>query len=599
MKYINIIVVALLVIMASCQDRFIDLDPQDAYTEAVYYNAPEHFEFAANQLHHNLVGWAAIRGSGLANGFNTSYGDWMDFGSDLGALPQDEARGANLLTVTDSYWSNHYYFNRDANTLIEKGVEYSGDQEEIIPYIATGYFFRAYHHFELLQRFGGVPIVLNTLELNEELLATGKRNSRYEVVAQILSDLDVAIEGLPIEQEIAAADRGKISRWGAEALKARVLLYEATWERYVGTTTDGDGTTNGAGSAMPEGYPSVNDMLTEAIELASDVMDNGGYELWNHNDGLDNLSSYHLFNLDGAGSNPMGLDKSSNKEFIIQGVYDFEIRQGGQQISHTVGGRLAPSRKMLDLFVCTDGLPIDKSPLFQGYATVSDELINRDYRMNAYFSEIPEGGSPVLTGQGLTNAGVGIRNRKHEAFDYQVYRQANEESQNFPYLRLAEVYLIYAEAMIERDGTVSDADLDRSVNMIRERAGIAPLNSTLISSGSLDLKEEIRRERTIEMYGENSRYDDLKRWGIAEEVLGATVYGPIIEGTVYETDAALYDPALYPHGEAPVENGTGALLSAIVLDPSSLRNFNRQHYLFPIPTGEILIATDLLQNPGW
>lgn len=596
----NITILVLLVFLTSCQDDFIDLEPQDAYTEAIYFKTPEHFNYAANQLYQNLIGWGRVRGAGLPSAFNTGYAEWMNFGTDLTALAQDVGRGTNIVSNTDLYWSNHYYFLLDANTIIEKGAEYDGDQTEIASYVATGHFFRAYHHYELLLRFGGIPIVTSRLELNDESLISGRRNSRYEVVVQILSDLDVAIANLPSELSIGSNDKGKVSSEGAKALKARVLLYEATWDTYVGTSTDGDGVTEGAGSAKPANYPSINAMLDEAITLSNAVMVSEAYELWNHNTELDNMSSYHLFNLEDGGSNPAGLDKSSNTEFIIQGIYDFTLRQSGTNISHTVAGRLNPSRKMMDMFLCTDGLPIDKSPLFQGFNTISDQMQNRDYRMNAYFGElVPAGGSPALTGQTDINSGVGLNCRKHRAYNYGVYRQDNQESMNFPYLRLAEVYLIYAEALIERDGSISNTDLNKSLNIVRARAGVAPLTNELASANNLNIKEEIRRERAIELFGENSRFDDLKRWGIAEDVLGATLYGPVIEGTVYESDPSLYDPSTFPNGVEKVTNGAGISLSTLILDPAAERPYTKKNYLMSIPIDEIIIATDLLQNPGW
>lgn len=89
----------------------------------------------------------------------------------------------------------------------------------------------------LIEVFGGVPVVTKVLDVTSPELY-GKRNSRYEVVNLILSDLDEAIAGLPLEQNITSADKGKISKQAAQAFKARVLLYEATWRKYNGTSTD-------------------------------------------------------------------------------------------------------------------------------------------------------------------------------------------------------------------------------------------------------------------------------------------------------------------------------------------------------------------------
>ncbi|PIB34883.1 hypothetical protein BFP72_05455 [Reichenbachiella sp. 5M10] len=597
-NYIKIAMMVVLTIIFGCQDKFLELDPLDSVTESVYFETPEHFDAAANNLYYQLVGWQKVKGSGLSNDYQTGYADFMDFGTDLIAFVQPEGRGSLIVPEQDKYWSNCYYWLRDVNMILQKADEYDGSQEEIKQPIGTAHFFRAWHHFLLLQRFGGVPIVTSVLDLDSPELSSA-RNSRYEVIAQILADLDVAIGLLPTEQQLDAGDKGKITKWAAMAFKSEVMLYEATWEKYVGTTTDGDGVNTGAGSAKPDNYPSVEDMLTGAITLSKDVMDNGGYELWNHNTELDSMSSYYLFNLEDGDSNPAGLDKSSNKEFIIQGVYDFILRKGGANVSHVVDGRTAPSRKFMDMFLCTDGLPVDKSPRFQGYYKVSDEIQNRDYRMTSYYYGIPEDGSPALSPPTSEGNPTGILGQKFRSWNYPVYRNVNEESFNYPFLRLAEVYLIYAESLFELNGTITDAQLDESINKIRERAGVADLTNALVSNYNLDMLEEIRRERAVELFLENSRYNDLKRWGIAEQELNAPILGAIVEGTLYEADPSLYDPSVYIYGELEVENGTGSLLRATVIDPASNRSFDRKDYLFPLPTAQLNLNRALTQNPEW
>ncbi|MEQ9305166.1 MAG: RagB/SusD family nutrient uptake outer membrane protein, partial [Marinoscillum sp.] len=133
----------------------------------------------------------------------------------------------------------------------------------------------------------------------------------------------------------------------------------------------------------------------------------------------------------------------------------------------------------------------------------------------------------------------------------------------------------------------------------RARAGVAPLTNNLATTYNLDILEEIRRERAVELFLENSRYNDLKRWGIAEQELNAPILGAIVEGTLYEDDPSLYDPSVYIYGEQKVENGTGSLLNATVIDPASNRDFNRKDYLRPLPTAQLNLNRSLTQNPGW
>lgn len=588
---VTTLVLSSVLLFSSCQSDFLDLDPLDVQTEAAYFKTPADFKAASNDFYNKMLSWKAIDGS--------SAFDFMDFGTDLTSFTQEVGRGNTVATNSDIYWRNPYKYIRANNILLKAAESYAGDKTAIAQYVAAAKFFRAWHHFFLLKRFGGVPIVTTVVDINDESLY-GKRSSRYEVMKQILKDLSEAIPNLPVEQNITAADKGHLSKWAAEAFKARVLLYEATWEKYVGTSTDGDGLTTGAGSA--EAASNTTAYLQEAIALAKDVMGNGGYELWNYNSVLNNMSMCYLFNLEDGGSNPAGLDKSTNKEFILSNKYDYGLLQGGINLSHTVASRLAPSRKFMDMFLCTDGLPVDKSPLFQGYVKVGDEYKNRDYRLTSYFVDIatdavPVSGAIKLFGPG-GDSGSGYANRKFRSYKYGTYRAANTESPDYPQIRLAEVYLIFAEATYELNGAITDLELNQSINLIRGRAGLPALTNAFVAANNMNMLNEIRRERAIELFGENTRFDDLKRWGIAEQTLNAPILGSVIQGTDYEGNATIYKPALYPYGEMAVATGKGSL-RALLLDPSANRNFQRKHYLFPIPITQMQLNTKLLQNPQY
>jgi hypothetical protein len=577
----------------SCQKNFLDLKPEDRLTESVYFTTPAQFKYATNDFYEKMMSWEAIDGSSIY--------DFMDFGSDISANVTEGVqvaygRGAIIVPTDDKYWDNAYAYIRAINIVLKKADGYSGKREEIKQYVAAAKFFRAWHYFFLLKRFGGVPVITTVPDIEgSELQAP--RNSRYEVVDQILTDLTEAVAGLPTEQAIPTTEKGHISKWGAEAFKARVLLYEATWRKYTGTTTDF------AGSAGPAG-DQVNQFLTEAVTLAKDVIQKGGYKLWNYNSTLGNRSSYYLFSLDGTGSNPGGLDKTSNNEFIIKSMYDLNLRPGNINLSHTVQTYQLPNRKMMDMYVCTDGLPVTKSPKFMGYKDVSQEYQNRDYRMLSYTL----GASGTIPGKGTIklNGALGYNNYKFSAFNYPKYRADKQESQDYPQLRLAEVYLIYAEALYERDGAISDADLNSSINLLRARAGVGALTNSLVSSNGLDMLEEIRRERTVELFGECNRYDDLKRWGIAEYSLNQEICGMVVGDAAYTTDfkdasgnpTALYTPKNYEKSgvsETTVSTPAGNV-KAILIDAAANRNFKRKHYLYPLPLRQIQLNPNLVQN---
>lgn len=620
-KILNKIIIAgaLSIGLVSCQKDFINLNPPANYTDAVFFKQPSDFKsYMTGFYNGSLPGW----------NFGT-----MDNGSDISAngngngtdIGHGTLAAGSTTNWTDYYGINGYNVIRSSNILLSKATGYNTANGDISQYVGEAYFFRAFSYFGLLKTFGGVPIDTVVLDVNSPALYA-PRNSRYEVVAQILSDLNQAIPKLPIEQSIPAADKGRASRWAAEAFKAQVELYEATWEKYNAQTTDGDGKTKGAGS---KGYDAANvsKYLTDAVAMCNDVIANGGYSLWNKNatTSMANLSYWYLFNLEDGGSNPGGFDKTTDNEFILYNVYDYTFRQSGKNITWTCG-QLYPSRAFVDMAVCTDGLPPANSTLFQGYHHTGDEFKNRDLRLidylygNAYASA--PNLYPTTAGSGFLAYGSlgfsGYANSKYCVYKYgpapNGRRTDNTESANYPIIRLAEVYLMYAEAIYELNGAISDAQLNASINLLRARAGVANLSNGLVTAHNLDMLTEIRRERTVELYREGKRFDDLKRWGILEAALNPSRLGMVVgDGTTYATDfknasgaaTSAYNSGSYVWGEeavsVPATGGTGTTvaLNCVVVDSKLNHSVTKTDYLWPIPVSQINLNNKLLQNPGY
>jgi hypothetical protein len=527
----------------------------------------------------------------------------MDNASDLSANANGNGSGLGYGSLVAGGGSWDYSGIRGCNILLDKANQYTGTGS-ISQYVGEAHFFRAYNYFGLLKRFGGVPLITTVLSVESPELFY-PRNSRYEIVAQILSDLDKAISNLPTEQNLSTTDKGRISKWAAMALKAQAELYEATWEKYVGQEPDGDGITVGAGTA---GYDpaNANIYLADAAAMCKEIMDNGGYELWNKNADtkMGNLSSWYLFNLEDAGSNPGGYDKSTNKEFILYSIYDYTLKQSRINISWT-SWQLYPSRKFVDMAVCTDGLPASKSPLFQGYHTASSEFQSRDLRLlNYLYSSTTAPTSVTLNFGSLGSSGYG--NSKYAVYGFGTRRTDNTESANWPIIRLAEVYLMYAEALYELNGSITDAELNASINKLRDRAKVGYLTNALVTTNGLDMKEEIRRERAVELYREGKRFDDLRRWGILEASLNPSRLGRVVGDASYTTpfkDAsgnptAAYAANTYVFGEEAVETPKG-VLKCVVVNSKLNNTVSKKHYLDPIPQGEIVLNNKLLQNPGY
>lgn len=574
--------------LSSCADAFLDLEPLDTKTDLVYFKTPEHFKEYATGLYNQLIGWQCRYGSIF---------DHMDCSSDLSTYFSNNADiglGKIIVGTNDGRWDNCYANIRAVNMLFSKAKSYSGNKEDLNQSLGEGYFFRAYSYFYLLKFFGGVPIVKTVLDVDSPELRAG-RDSRYDVVDFILEDLDNAIELLPMEQTIPSTDKGRISKGGAKAFKARVLLYEATWRRYNGTSTDFEG------SKGPES-DQINEFLDEAIKLCEEVMKDPAYALWNYNNiaEVQNMSNRYLFCIENENSNPAGKGKDSNKEFIIYSVYDQKTRPASIELTQTLW-KLTPSRKLIDMFLCTDGLPINISEQFEGYHKRGDEFKNRDYRLKSYIGT-PNSGTKLTGGYaGYTPYKFTLNGRTTTNKD---------EYSNYPVLRLAEVYLNYAEAVYERNGSITDDQLNKSINWLRSRAGVKALTNELISdhaADGMDMLTEIRRERTIELYMEGFRYDDLKRWGILEQELNESRCGMIVGGADYETDfvdgsgnpiLSEYTPNVYVWGEEEVETPFGKLNAVVIAGKSDITS-NKSNYLWPIPQRQIDLNPNLKQNPGY
>lgn len=380
------LVSAVVMALTACSD-FLDKEPLSQGTEAIVFKTPEHFEQAANALY-NVIGWKNLDDK-------PSYDDIMDRGTDISGLGSN---GGGSAPEENWSWDKPYSHIRTCNILLEKAEAYDGSQSDIAQSVGTAYFFRAWQHFYLLQHFGGVPISDHVLTVSDGVLQA-PRNSRYEVAAFIMSDLREAVKHLPKETEIPEGSKGKVSKEAAKSFLARVLLYEATWEKYVPAINydlDGDGTSQGAGTAKPEGYPSITDMLTEAKQMSKEVIEeaeSGTYKLWTE---CDSLSYYYLFNIDDKGGNIPNFKsagKSTNKEFIFYKKYDYDLNRGGINLSHSVmvGAATGMSAQFGESFLCRNGLPIrisytgsmsdaQNNPEFEGYATFIGEYRNRDYR---------------------------------------------------------------------------------------------------------------------------------------------------------------------------------------------------------------------------
>src|SRR6059036_900976 len=190
------------------------------------------------------------------------------------------------------------------------------------------------------------------------------------------------------------------------------------------------------------------------------------------------------------------------------------------------------------------------------------------------------GFNPVIPGFSGTNAtrtGYMLRKFLDETDDAAHF----VGQYDFKEFRYGEVLLNLAEALFERDGVISDGDLNRTIGALRRRVGMPDSSATnaFVNSNGLNMLTEIRRERTVELAFEGFRRDDLRRWKTAETELPQALRGVKFVGTEYQQR----DPGLVIGADIQVDAG-----GFVISDPAASRQFIApKHYLDPLPLQQI------------
>lgn len=549
MKKINLSIALLAAgILLTCCNK-LDLSPESDLNDNDFWNTETDLQNACNRL------------------YETLQGSWIDNRADdnLGQGANSTSNGTWVIPNTSDEWNTRYKDIRTANNILEKGVKAKVSDAVRNRYLAEARFFRAYSYFLLTQKFGDVPLVTRTLDLNSPELSSA-RAPRADVMKVIYDDLDFAATWLPTRASLAATQWGRVMKSTALGLKARVALYEGTREKFRGET----------------GWQAH---LQMAVDAATQVMGQG-HTLFNDYTGL--------FVHAGEGA--------ANKENIfvkIYGVSSTNVILGHNFSRDLENGRIAITRNLIRQFLYTDGLPAfntdntpvaTPSPLFvpEGSETSYNNIFdNRDPRLiTAAFKN----GETAYKGPWVPTLTTGSRTgyASKKGFNADDWAINNAGTTDRILMRYAEILLIYAEAKFELTESISDADLNLTINALRTRAGMAvKLTNAFVTANGLSMREEIRRERTVELALEGFRYDDLIRWKTAETVLPKEILG------------AKFILADWP-------GTTAAQLklnsdNVIISEAASTRRFQaNRDYLYPVPLNEITTSGDnVSQNPNW
>lgn len=466
----------------------------------------------------------------------------------------------NALSNPDNVWDRYFAGIAKCCTLLEnsnhinldisrldpaKRVEYENNLKDIRMWRAEAHFLRAYFNFELLKRYGPIPIIKSTLDINKDYSDT-PRPTMKEVVEFIANDCDMAADSLELTPWRNMNDAfGRATKGAALALKSRLLLYAAS-PLYVDF-----------GDIDEANKPSDATLWKAAADAAKAVIDLNQYEL---------ASAYDdLFKND-----------FQNKEYIFVRRYpsnsDFE--KSNFPVSYGGKGGTNPSQNLIDDYEMLDGTAFD----WADPVKAAHPFENRDERLLATvlmngvlfkgkrIATYP-GGADAMPNPNATKTGYYLRKFLNENVNIQT--GGGSDGHVVPLFRLAEIYLNYAEALNEYDPT--NPDIAVYLNKIRERVSLPDVPSGLTQE---QMRTLIHHERRVELAFEEHRFWDVRRWKVASSTLGAPVKGVKITQD---------DAGNFTYSPVQVEQ----------------RVFQPKMYWYPIPQSEVLKLHHWEQNKGW
>lgn len=604
MKAKILAIFALASAMMSCSD-YLERPPYDKLE-----NNPDFYN-TENSLRYTVYGWYDIYFTGYETGWTrsdffdgTNRANWCD------DLAQESATYfTKVAPSTSSDWS---FENVRRINIFLTGMQTSTLPDEAKNHwIGIGRFFRGMEYARLVRMFGDVPYYDHVLESSDVKELYKARDTREYVMDKVAEDFEFASKFVRKND----GEKGlEVNRDVVNAFISRIMLFEGTWQKYV------------------EKNDEYAAKYLQIAKTAAETVMSSGYKISDNYKALTNSVSL-----------------AGNPEIILYREYEAGVITHAEmswQSEQTLGN--APSKDLIESYLTTNGLPIAQvgNDQYKGDKTFKEEMANRDPRLSYNIVD-------SLCLNGVTGAVYGVSGYMGNRFVNTdlMNTPGGQSSTNItdaPIMKLNEVMLNYLEAAAELAQlgkyTLTQTDLDNTINAIRDRADVKMPHVTLkgdqfevdgvvVDDPNRDMGYaevpgdyavpsiiwEIRRERRIELVYEGIRFDDIRRWGklhYADMVLNKKLnLGSWLDKEAYIEEFNKTAPA---GKELTLEK-----LKAIYLDragnagyikpiPSDLnvRTYSMKDYLYPIPTGQISLYEDkseqtgdpslkLEQNPGW
>ena len=581
-KYLTFLGVGLLFMASACNDGY-EKEPVEHFTLDYLFSRADSAGIQARYFLNNIYY------EHLPSGYNRINGDFLDAASDDAiSINNNEpeiyklfmGRYSAVSRLTDMEWGGYYQGIRKANILINNidvvpfNLTYINALGETKPLNYTmkaeARCLRAHFYFELVTRYGGVPLIGdNVYVLGDDVQLP--RNTFAQCIDYIVRELDEIKDDL---RSLPMADATEFAHAPTKeaclAMKARVLLYAAS-PLFNEKPLE-------AGNELI-GYPSYDSgRWNLAAQAAKDLIDQYGPK----GKGTLNLAQdYRNIFVDFYGGNnpeliffrPVGKNKSIE---TANGPLGFSGNSLGN-------GNTNPTQNLVESFLMKDGTKYVST-------SVDDPFKNRDPRLD--FTILHHGSrwlnTTLDTQVGGTHNPSGAQYSRTCYYmakfmkDYQTSSNYEDNIHLWVMYRYGEVLLNYAEALNEvalAGGTIDNKEVLNSLIQLRKRAGIEPGNENYYglpapqNYDAAEMREIIRNERRIEMAFEEQRYWDIRRWRIAEDIFKEPLKGLNIQVV----------------GNKTIYNEVNVLSA----------EFDTKRYFYPIPYSEVIKNGNMIQNPNW
>lgn len=573
---------SVVIFSASCNKSVLEQYPTAAIAPQTFFTTENDLIAYTNSFYLNLPTAVEI------------YGE--DFDNIVKSSVSAEISGIRNVPTTDgNRWNwgplrNINFFLNNTNVLNFPNAEARNH------YIGVARFFRAFFYFDKVKNYGDVPWYSVVVETNDVENLMKARDPRTLVMDSVLADLDFAIAHLRTTKSVE-----RVTKWTALALKSKIGLYEGTWRKY----------------HTEFNLPDAEKFLNECVSASEELMVSG-YKVYTDTTGPSRKPYQDLFahpRLDPVASEVI-LGRRFSAELGLRHNLQFYITARTQ-------GKPGLEKRLVNSYLMTDGSRFtDKA----GYDTMQyvTEIENRDPRL-AQTIRVPNYRRIGATTASSIDFYATVTG--YQPIKWMSTTNMDGSSQSFQDLlifRFGEVLLNFAEAKAEL-GTLTQADIDRSIKLLRERVDMPNLNMAEANANPDPYQAafyknltgpnrgvilEIRRERRIELVMENrNRWDDLMRW--KEGHLLATPFkGMYFPSTgMYDLDGNGVPEIMIYAGEPPTVEGPYLLpvneldegtKGNIVTNMNIVKTFREDRdYLFPLPIEDLTLNPNLTQNPNW